>query len=270
MFKSLILAALAALAFALAPAPARAMTEAEVISARILPGWQTADGTRMAALELTLAADWKTYWRSPGEAGIPPLFNWSGSENLKSVRIHWPTPAVFQTNGMQSIGYHDQVTLPLEVAALDPTKPVRLHATVDLGVCKDICLPASLDLTTDLNAGGTPDKAIQTALAAQPQEARKAGLASISCTVDPIDDGLKITAKIQLPALGTTETVAFETGQPDIWVAEATSTRTGATLISATDMVAPTGEPFALDRSKIKLTILAGKTAVEINGCPAP
>ena len=261
---------IASLTMLCAPATAQDTQQIDNVVAKLLPGWQTKDGSHMAGLQLTLSPGWKTYWRSPGEAGIPPLFNWSGSENLKSVRIHWPTPAVFQTNGMQSIGYHDQVTLPLEVAALDPTKPVRLHATVDLGVCKDICLPASLDLTTDLNAGGTPDKAIQTALAAQPQEARKAGLASISCTVDPIDDGLKITAKIQLPALGTTETVAFETGQPDIWVAEATSTRTGATLISATDMVAPTGEPFALDRSKIKLTILAGKTAVEINGCPAP
>lgn len=253
-----------------APSFAQDTQHSDNLDAALLPGWQTETGSHMAGLQLTLAPGWKTYWRSPGEAGIPPLFNWSGSENLKSVRVHWPTPAVFQTNGMQSIGYHDQVTLPLEVTALDPAKPVRLHAVVDLGVCKDICLPASLDLTADLNGPGTPDARIQKALAAQPTDAAKSGLASIACAVEPIADGLKITATLQLPEQGATETVAFETGQPDIWVAEAKTTRSGSTLISVTDMVAPTGVPFALDRSKIKLTILAGDNAVEITGCPAP
>lgn len=240
-----------------------------MFDAELLSGWQTDTGAYMAGLTLRLAPGWKTYWRSPGEAGIPPLFNWSGSENLKSVQVHWPTPAVFQTNGMQSIGYHDQVTLPLEVIAIDPAKPVRLHATVELGVCKDICMPASLDLTADLTGPGAPDATIQSAIAAQPEDATKAGLSAISCAVDPIDDGLQITATLQIPALGRSETVAFETGQPDIWVAEAKTTRSGGTLTTVTDMVAPTGAPFALDRSKIKLTVLAGSRAVEITGCPA-
>ena len=239
------------------------------LDATLLPGWQIAAGTHMAGLHLTLSPGWKTYWRSPGEAGIPPLFNWSGSQNLKSVRVHWPTPAVFQTNGLQSIGYHDQVTLPLEVTAIDPTKPVRLHASVDLGICKDICLPASLDLTADLNGPGAPDATIQNALASQPKDAAKSGLTSIVCIVDPIADGLKITATLQLPNQGATEIVAFETGQPDIWVAEAETSRSGGTLTSVTDMVAPTGAPFALDRSKIRLTVFAGGNAVEIHGCPA-
>ena len=146
---------------------------------------------------------------------------------------------------------------------------MRLHAVVDLGVCKDICLPASLDLTADLNGPGAPDATIQKALAAQPKDATKSGLTSIACSVDPIADGLKITATLQLPEQGATETVAFKTGQPNIWVAEAKTTRKGGTLTTVTDMVAPTGAPFALDRSKIKLTVLADSRAVEITGCPA-
>ena len=252
-----------------APGFAQSTQHVDNVDAALLPGWQTGAGRYMAGLQLMLAPGWKTYWRAPGEAGIPPLFNWSGSENLKSVGVHWPTPSVFQTNGLQSIGYHDQVTLPLAVTALDPSKPVRLHAVVDLGVCKDICLPASLDLTVDLNGPGTPDATIKGALAAQPKDADESGLTSIACTVDPIADGLKITATLQLPNQGATETVAFETGQPDIWVAEAKTSRNGDTLISVTDMVPPTGAPFALDRSKIKITVLAGNNAVEIRGCPA-
>ena len=253
-----------------APAFAQSSQHLEMLDAALLPGWQTDTGIHMAGLQLSLAPGWKTYWRSPGEAGIPPLFNWSGSENLKSVQVHWPTPTVFQTNGIQSIGYHDQVTLPLEIRALDSAKPVRLRATIDLGICKDICLPATLNLAVELNGPGTPDTTIETALRAEPKEPTKAKLTKISCAVEPINDGMKITATLQLAVPNSPETVAFETGQPDIWVAEAKTIRQGGTLVSITDMVAPTGAPFALDRSKIKLTILTGKTAVEINGCPAP
>jgi DsbC/DsbD-like thiol-disulfide interchange protein len=73
------------------------------------------NGGHMAAVELQLAPGWKTYWRSPGDAGIPPSFDWSGSENVKSVRLHWPAPEVFEANGMQTIGYHERLVLPVEI-----------------------------------------------------------------------------------------------------------------------------------------------------------
>ncbi len=104
--------------------PALADQQDEVISADLLPGWQMQNGHHMAAIELSLAPRWKTYWRSPGDAGIPPLFDWSGSQNVKSVRVLWPSPTVFHTNGLRTIGYHDQVILPIEVVALDPAKPI--------------------------------------------------------------------------------------------------------------------------------------------------
>jgi DsbC/DsbD-like thiol-disulfide interchange protein len=249
------------------PASAQSKQTLDTLDATLLPGWQTESGTHMAGLTLQLAPGWKTYWRSPGEAGIPPLFNWQGSENLKSVQVYWPRPAVFHTNGMQSIGYHDAVTLPLEVTAIDPGKPVRLHATIDLGVCKDICLPAALDLTTDLVAPGIADASIAAALAAQPDVAPP-NAGAVTCQITPIADGLTVTATLRLTALGLTETVAFETTQPDIWVAEATTTRTADKLVSVTDMVAPTAVPFDLDPSLITITVLAGDGAVEFQGCP--
>lgn len=258
------------LALLCAPAFAQSTAQIDHLTATLHSGWQTDTGDHMAGLQLTLAPGWKTYWRSPGEAGIPPLFNWSGSENVKSVRVHWPRPAVFETNGMQSIGYHDDVTLPLEVTAVDPAKPIVLRARVDLGICRDICLPATLDLSANLTAPGASNDHIKAALAARPLSASSAGLFAIACVIDPIADGLKITAVIDLPAQGGVETVAFETAQPDIWVAEAKSTRTGGTLTSVTEMVAPTGTPFALDRSQIRLTVIADNNAVEIRGCPAP
>lgn len=252
------------------PASAQSTKQIENLTAALLPGWQTDDGAQMAGLQLTLAPGWKTYWRAPGEAGIPPLFNWSGSQNVKSVQVHWPSPSVFHTNGMQSIGYHDAVVLPLEVTLIDPSKPIFLHTQMELGICNDICLPATLVLSSDLPRPGAADPAIKAALAARPVGAAKAGLASIHCTLEPIADGMRITARMELPSLGADETVAFETGQPDIWVATASTARSGNQITAATDMVAPSGQPFALDRSKVRLTVIADHGAIDIRGCPAP
>ncbi|GLS85723.1 hypothetical protein GCM10010873_06970 [Cypionkella aquatica] len=261
MWKILI----AALSFA---APAWATTQDDVLQADLLPGWQMQNGHHMAGLRLQLAPDWKTYWRSPGEAGIPPLLNWAGSVNVKSVRVHWPSPVVFHTNGMQTIGYHDGVVLPLEVVPLDASKPVKLRAGVDLGVCNQICMPAAVQLSAVLDQGG-PDASIKAALKAQPAGAKAAGLRAISCEVTPIDDGLRLTAVLDLPQRGA-ETVVFETADASVWVGEAVAVRKGGRLTAAVDLVAQSGAPFALDRSGVVVTVLGAGGSVEIAGCPAP
>ena len=268
---SAMIRALSLVMLTAAPAFAQGTTQADVIAGQFRPGWTMETGRHMAALELRLAPDWKTYWRSPGDAGIPPHFDWAGSENVASVRFHWPSPDVFHTNGRQSIGYHDDLVLPIEVTALDPSRPVRLKARVDLGVCKDICMPASLDLSVDLSLPGDADPVIKTALAAQPATARAAGVGKVACTLEPIRDGMRLTALVDMPALGRDEVVAVEPGVPDVWVSEAMVSRAGGQLTAVVDMVPPSGAPFALNRHDVVLTVIgpAGR-AVEIRGCPAP
>ncbi len=252
------------LAIALA-APAQA--EEELVEAAMLNGWQTATGTQMTGLHLQLAPGWKTYWRAPGDAGIPPQFDWSASTNVKSVRIHWPTPHVFTTNGLRSIGYSDTVVLPVELTPRDASLPMHLTGEVALGVCRDICVPASVRVDLALTAPGQPDAAISGALAAQPMTARKAGLKSAICHTEAIKDGLRLTAELVLPPAGGAEAVAIEAGAPDIWVSEPEVTRDGARLTAIADLVAPSGEPFALDRGAVVLTVLGTRHAVEIRGC---
>ena len=249
--------------------PAHALTQEDVLAARLLSGWQTDAGTHMAALELVLAQGWKTYWRAPGEAGIPPSFDFSASTNVKSVRFHWPRPAVFDLNGMQTIGYHDHLVLPIEVTPLDASMPVTLRTTVDLGVCKDICLPASVTLDADLTQAGET-AAIRQALAQQPIPADSAGMTGIGCTVAPISDGLRLTATIGLPDQGGNEVVVFETASEGVWVSPSSAVRDGGALTASSDFVPPQGAPFALDRSGVTVTIIAEISAVEIRGCPAP
>jgi DsbC/DsbD-like thiol-disulfide interchange protein len=254
-----------ALLVACLASPALAQSQEDVLQAQLLSGWRLAGGHYMAAVDLQLAPDWKTYWRAPGEAGIPPVFDWTGSENLKSVAFHWPSPKVITLNGMMSIGYLNELVLPVEVVAADPGKPVKLALKMDLGICHDICMPAHVALAASLQGAGKPDDRIAAALAAGPKV-----VSGANCTVTPISDGLRLTAHIALPAQGRDETVVFETADPQVWVASSTTARQGPVLVSQTDLVPPAGAPFSLDRSAVTVTVLAADHSVEIHGCPAP
>jgi suppressor for copper-sensitivity B len=103
-------------------------------------------------LEFRLAPGWKTYWRSPGDAGLPPEIDWSGSENLAAASIQWPVPERETLLGFETFVYHDRVVLPVVARATDPTRPVRLRARVSYLVCEVLCVPAEATLALDLDA----------------------------------------------------------------------------------------------------------------------
>ena len=100
-------------------------------------------------LQLKLTPGWHTYWRSPGDAGIPPTIDWKGSDNFAGAEIAWPAPIRLPSlGGLETVGYEDGVVLPIAVRLAHPGAPLHLHAEVDYASCKDICIPyhASLDL----------------------------------------------------------------------------------------------------------------------------
>ena len=113
---------------------------------------------RLAGLEISLSGKAKTYWRMPGDSGLPPLFDWSGSENVKAVAVEWPRPERMPDAAGTILGYRGQVIFPLLVQAIDPAKPVRLHVKLDFGICEEICVPLSAEASRLLNEGG--DKAV--------------------------------------------------------------------------------------------------------------
>lgn len=254
-------APLAVLALLALPVPA----QVPLVTASLLNGWQTENGTQMTGLRLQLQPGWKTYWRAPGDAGIPPSFDWSASDNVASVLVHWPAPHVFAQSGIRSIGYSGDVVLPVEVTPRDPARPVRLVGQVDIGVCRDVCVPVMLRLDAQVAAPGAADPAIKAALAARPAVARTE---SVSCGVEPISDGLRVQAEMTLPSTGGDEVVVIEPGEPGVWVSESAVARDGNRLVAVAEMVGPTGVPFALDRSAIRITVLGDRQVVEISGCP--
>ena len=97
-----------------------------------------------------LAKGWKTYWRSPGEAGMPPRWNWHETKNLRQISVKWPVPERLNFYGYDTFVYHDEVILPVEVDLKDPTAATQLSLALDYMVCKDICVPLNGEYHLDL------------------------------------------------------------------------------------------------------------------------
>ena len=251
--------------------PAMAQQAFEVpVEGSVLPGWVHDNGSRTAALHLELAPGWKTYWRAPGDAGIPPRFDWRGSSNLGTVAISWPTPKVFDLNGMRSVGYENALTIPLQITPKTAGQPVRLRARMELGICADVCIPHELSFDAVIDSTETqPVPAIAAALAQRPYTASEAGVRTATCRISPTDDGLRIEAQLTMPSAGGTEYVVIEPGPGDIWVSEAETRRNGNSLIAVSEMIEVNGGTIALDRSAVRITVLGAAHAVDIRGCTA-
>lgn len=122
---------------------------------RLIAGGRGDDGaTLRAGIELRLARGWKTYWRYPGDSGIPPRFDFSKSRNVKSVAVRWPTPQRLSDESGTSIGYKHDLIFPLDVVPEDRSKPVTLSLAIDYGVCEKICVP--VDARAELTISGKP------------------------------------------------------------------------------------------------------------------
>ncbi len=256
--------------FALLPRLPAAQQVDDIVKISVLPGWSNSDGSRMAALHIALADGWKTYWRAPGDAGIPPQFSWRGSRNLSDVEIEWPSPHQIPQNGMLTIGYPGSVTLPVRLLPSRSNRAVTLAGEVEMGVCKDVCVPVNVRFKTDISAGsGKRDPRIVAALAARPYSAAEAGVTRVACNISLQQDRVSLHAEIRLPAVGGREAVIVETDDPAIWVAQAKSYRKGGVLIAETELYHSEGRAFAVNRSGLRLTVLGRSHAVDIQGCPA-
>ncbi|WP_342078072.1 protein-disulfide reductase DsbD domain-containing protein [Yoonia sp. SS1-5] len=239
----------------------------DLAEVEVLPGWRTAQGDHVAGLRITLADGWKTYWRAPGHAGIPPQFSFTGSASIGSITPHWPTPEVFDQDGFRSVGYIDSVVIPLTLDHASHAEPIALSGEISIGVCEEICIPVHLDFEAVLPPDSQRDTSIAAALIDRPLSAAEANVGAVTCRIAPISDGLQVTTQIGLPSTGMSEHVVIETGDPDIWVSEADVARSGNQLSATVDMVHSSGSAFALDRSALRITVLGSDQAVDIHGC---
>jgi len=118
-FSPLLAATCAAAISMTSGATAQELTSTDsIVQVQLLEGWREPDGSHYAGIEIKLAPGWKTYWRAPGDGGIPTHVSWEGSSNLQGAEIHWPRPGVFRAGGMRSVGYDENVVLPVPVPIL--------------------------------------------------------------------------------------------------------------------------------------------------------
>lgn len=127
-----------------------------------------------AGIEINLKPGALTYWRQPGDAGVPPVFSFEGSINLAKARVLYPAPARIKEDEGEAFGYQDKVVFPLHVTPLDKTKPVILKLTMDYAVCERICIPVKSQSEITLPSGGGSQEAVVAAAEARlPRELSK-------------------------------------------------------------------------------------------------
>ncbi len=241
----------------------------EVVALDVRPGWRDPSGQHFAAIELRLAKGWHTYWRLPGSTGIPPVLSWQRSDNLTGVHFHWPTPEIIRIDDGVILGYYDRLILPMELSPKRPDGPIWLRGKLDIGVCREVCVPITLRFRARLPVSDDIDSTIVDALSNQPER----GQGEVFCRIQPIQSGFEVSA--HLP-------ISFQERLDDILVIDVINTpevfMSGQAILQRSDGVLYTQAHllhvdrriFSLDRSKLRFTILGQTGAVEYLGCRAP
>ena len=141
------------------PVVARLVAEA----GSVMPG-----GTLWVDLHLDIAPGWHTYWRNPGDAGLPTELAWTLPAGFSAGEIAWPVPERFVAGTIGSYGYHGSADLLVPIAApatLGPGGAVHLEANANWLVCSDICIPGEAKLALDLPVSAAP-RAVDPSVAA--------------------------------------------------------------------------------------------------------
>src|SRR5437660_10185884 len=122
---------------------------------------------------IQLQPGWKTDWRTPGDSGVPPRFDFSKSENVEAVTVLWPAPKKFDDGaGGTSFGYKHQVVLPLRIVAKSADKPVTLRAEINYAVCEKLCIPVEASAELGFSSvASTADANLSAALDTVPKPA---------------------------------------------------------------------------------------------------
>jgi DsbC/DsbD-like thiol-disulfide interchange protein len=160
---------------------------------RLISGTPDIDGkpTLVAGVQLRMDPGWKTYWRNPGDSGVPPSFDFKGSKNIKQAELLYPAPhRIGDANGTV-IGYDDEVIFPVKITPDHEGEPVELKLAFEYGLCKDLCIPndVKLELTIAPDQGKGDAMQLESALALTPKEAAPGLLPAVE----------KVTADLDAP-----------------------------------------------------------------------
>ncbi|MEA2985122.1 MAG: hypothetical protein QOD94_1376 [Alphaproteobacteria bacterium] len=222
-----------------------------------------------AGIAMRIAPGWKTYWRYAGDSGLPPTFDFTGSENVKRVTVLWPVPRRFADGaGGNSIGYTGEVVFPLQVMPQDARRPVTLRLKAEYGVCEKICIPASGKAQLQLTGGqSSEDTAVRVAEARVPRPAALGEPGPLSVRAlhrEVIASRQRVIIDVTVPDGG--EVDLFAEGPTRQWSLPlpepVESGPEGARRFAFDVDGVPSGSSIA--GAQIKLTLVAGNDAIEV------
>jgi DsbC/DsbD-like thiol-disulfide interchange protein len=168
-----------------------------------------------AGIEIKLQPGWKTYWRYPGDSGVPPRFDFAGSENLKAAKVLYPAPHLFQDDDGNSLGYKDHVTFPVQVTPKQAGAPVKLRLKLDYAICEKLCVPAQANTELALGAGASAqDATLDEAEALVP---KKVTAAQAGLTAQRVNKAAKPLVMVDLKAPAGTPANLFVEGPSPEW-----------------------------------------------------
>ena len=231
------------------------------VSIRLISsGVVSASGTTMMALEIDMPQATKTYWRVPGETGLPLDIDLSASTGVGAYHTHWPYPVREHKGGYLDFVYYGRTVLPFEVDVVDASGSIRLAAT--LGVCSDVCIPAQASFSLPL-VDVAPDRPsslrIKQALAQVPIDWDDGAEPVGGATVQPELGALAV--EVDTEAIDVESLIAAtEDGQPIFGVPQK-SPQPGLVLLP----ILGKSDNSALDGQAVELTFLTEKGAYVVD-----
>ncbi|HEX5210360.1 MAG TPA: protein-disulfide reductase DsbD domain-containing protein [Pseudolabrys sp.] len=137
-------------------------------------------GDARAGIEIKLQPGWHTYWRYPGDSGVPPRFDFAGSDNVATAQVSFPAPHAFTDEAGTIIGYKANVVLPVRIVPRQKNKPVTLRGKIDYAVCEKLCVPVEAKVELTLPPKSADNAALDAAEARVPKPvtAAQAGLSA--------------------------------------------------------------------------------------------
>jgi DsbC/DsbD-like thiol-disulfide interchange protein len=221
-----------------------------------------------AGVEIRLATGWKTYWRYPGDSGVPPAFDFSKSENIKSVSILWPAPHRFTDESGASIGYKGGVMFPLHVVPTNPDQPATLRLAVNYAICEKLCVPATGEATIELTRGSSSHESrLAAAEARAPKEARigdTSPFGIVAVRREPASPYPRVVVEVAAPAVPPLD--LFAEGPTGDWALPLPQPVPGAPpgrrwFAFDLDGVPPGGNAVG---ASLRFTLVSGESAVEV------
>ena len=208
---------------------------------------------------------WKTYWRYPGDSGVPPHFDFSGSENLKDVKVLYPAPHLFTDETGQSLGYKEKVIIPLAVSPQQPGKPVRLRLKIDYAVCEKLCVPAEGRAELVLGVGESSHNS--ELVAAEGRVPKQVTAAQAGLTARRVNSGRKPLVTVDLGAPTNQTVELFVEGPTPQWALPIPKPVQAAPAGRAQFSFELDGLPPGVDpKSQLDLTftVVTGERAIEV------